>query len=217
MDQPATNMQGLLMPTIGTTTESGRQTAESIRREAAELFVSHGYEATSLRHIASAVGITVGSLYNHIDSKEDLLLQIMGGTMDDLLELQAQAIADKTDVIDQLTAALDCHVLFHAQRAQAVFIGNSELRSLPQPAREEIISKRRAYEAVFDDLIERAAKEGRADVLEPRLHTYSIVAKGSHVASWYKPDGKLTLDEIVRVYTTMSLRELGVAVPENSR
>ena len=197
------------MPTTPTT-ESGRQTGESIRREAARLFVLHGYESTTLRHIAGAAGITVGSLYNHIDSKEDLLLQIMGDTMDDLLEMQKAAIAGSDDVIDQLTAALDCHVLFHAQHAQAVFIGNSELRSLPDDARDAIIAKRRAYEAVFDDLIARAAEEGRASVLEPRLHTYSIVAKGSHVASWYSPNGKLSLDEIVRVYTTMSLRELGI-------
>jgi TetR/AcrR family transcriptional regulator, cholesterol catabolism regulator len=62
-----------------------RSSADVIRTEAAKLFFERGYDATSLRQVAAASGLRVGSLYNHIDSKEHLLLQIMGGIMDDLM------------------------------------------------------------------------------------------------------------------------------------
>ena len=93
-----------------------------------------GYDATTLRQVASSAGLKVGSLYNHIDSKEDLLLQIMGGIIDDLLDRVRKAVADADggDSVDLLQAALAEHITFHAERAQEVFIGNAELRSLPQ-------------------------------------------------------------------------------------
>ena len=46
-----------------------RGTAQAIREEAAKLFFERGYDATSLRQVASAVGLMVGSLYNHINLK----------------------------------------------------------------------------------------------------------------------------------------------------
>jgi AcrR family transcriptional regulator len=186
-------------------------TAHAIREEAAKLFFQRGYDATTLRQVAAAVGLKVGSLYNHIDSKEHLLLQIMGEIMDDLLGLQQEALATEGDAVDKLQAVLACHLRFHAERAQEVFIGNSELRSLPQDAREVIVGKRREYEDIIQELIEEAGRQGLASVLDARIHVYSIVAHATHIAGWYRSDGRLSLDEIVKVYTIMALRELRVA------
>jgi TetR/AcrR family transcriptional regulator, cholesterol catabolism regulator len=187
-----------------------RSTAQAIREEAAKLFFARGYDATSLRQVAAAVGLKVGSLYNHIASKEDLLLQVMGGIIDDLLDLQQKALDTEGDVIEKLRAVLDCHLRFHAERAQEVFIGNAELRSLPEPDRRVIIEKRSQYEKIIQSLIEDAGDEGMASVLDPRIHTYSLVAQATHIASWYRPGGRLTLDEIVAIYTKLALRELKV-------
>jgi len=193
-------------------TASGLQTAAAIRREAAASFVAHGYEATSLRQVAAAVGIKVGSLYNHITSKEDLLLSVMGGTMDDLNDQMAQALDGRTDPLDRLIAFIECHIRFHAERAQEVFIGNTELRSLQVDARAEITAKRRAYQKELEQLILAVAESGQADVLNARLHAFTIVAIGTHVSGWYRSDGAFSLDEIIRTYTKIALR--GMAVPD---
>ncbi|QUH01807.1 TetR/AcrR family transcriptional regulator [Saccharopolyspora erythraea] len=192
----------------------GVRTADAIQEAAAELFYQHGYEATTLRQVAQKVGIQVGSLYNHISGKEDLLRSLMTGIMADLLAAQKAVANSHADVIDALRAAIDCHIRFHAQRAREVFIGNSELRSLSKKDRNKVVSQRDDYEQMFRDLIERADQEGRADVLDPRLQAYAIVAMGTHVASWYRPKGAMSLDEIVETYTVMALRQLGVAESE---
>lgn len=191
-------------------TASGQQTAAAIRREAAASFVKHGYEATSLRNIAAAVGIKVGSLYNHITSKEDLLLSVMGGTMDDLNALMEKALDGPVNPVDRLIAFVECHIRFHAERAQEVFIGNTELRSLHAEARAELSGKRREYRKLLEELIVAVGEAGEADILNARLHTFSIVAIGTHVAGWYREDGGLPLDEIIEIYTTMVLRSLRV-------
>lgn len=191
-------------------TAGGQQTAAAIRREAAASFMQHGYEATSLRQIAAAVGIKVGSLYNHISSKEDLLLSVMGGTMDDLTALMHEALEGPTDPVDRLIAFVECHIRFHAERAQEVFIGNTELRSLQPDARAEITEKRRAYREVLEGLIQAVGESGDAQILNARLHAFSIVAIGTHVASWYREDGGFPLAEIIRTHTTIVLRSLKV-------
>lgn len=189
---------------------TGRDTARVIREKAADFFFEKGYDATTLREVAAAAGLKVGSLYNHIASKEDLLLQVMGGIIDDLVELQQQALATEGDAIEKLRAVVDCHIRFHAVRAQEVFIGNTALRSLPETARDEIIGKRNDYERIIQSLIESAGDEGLASVIDSRLHTFSIVSQGTHVASWYREGGRMTLDEIVSTYTKLTLRELKV-------
>ncbi len=190
-----------------------RNTAQAIREGAAQLFFERGYDATTLRQVASAAGLKVGSLYNHIDSKEHLLLQIMGGIIDDLLERVGGAVAaaEGGDSVDLLQAALAEHITFHAERAQETFIGNAELRSLPQDSRDVVIRKRADYELFLEKLVTAAGKDGLADVIDAKIHVYSFVAQATHIAGWFKPGGRFTLEEIVRIYTRLALRELKVA------
>lgn len=197
------------------TMTTGQQTAEAIRSEAAYLFATRGYGGTSLRDVASRVGIKVGSLYNHIASKQELLLSVMGHTMDDLMAEMNEAVDRQDDTIDKLITFVEHHIRFHAERAQEVFIGNSELRSLEGGPREEIVRKRRAYRIQLEELLTRAGEEGVADVVNARLHAYSIVAMGTHVAGWYREDGAFDIDEIISTYTTLILRSL--AVPDADR
>lgn len=52
------------------------ETYAEILRTGEELFVTKGYEHTSIQQIADACGLTKGALYHHFDSKEALLEQI---------------------------------------------------------------------------------------------------------------------------------------------
>lgn len=187
-----------------------RSTADVIRTEAAKLFFERGYDATSLRQVATASGLRVGSLYNHIDSKEHLLLQIMGGIMDDLMDSIRKAVNADEDPVERLQAALAAHLRFHAERAREVFIGNAELRSLSDNTRDVVIAKRHQYELFLQRLIEDTGQMGLADVIDARIHVYSFVAQATHIASWFKPGGRMSLDEIVTIYTRLALRELNI-------
>jgi AcrR family transcriptional regulator len=190
---------------------SERNSADVIRAEAAKLFFDRGYDATSLRQVATASGLKVGSLYNHIDSKEHLLLQIMGGVIDDLVAAAHEAARLDGDAVDKLQAALAANLAFHAEHAQEVFIGNAELRSLSDGARHVVIEKRHEYELFLQGLVEDAGRAGLADVIDAKIHVYSFVAQATHIASWFKPGGRMNLDEIVAIYTKLALRELNVA------
>ena len=192
------------MATTGPTTR-GEKTAQAVRSAAIRLFFVHGYEATTLRRLASEVGITVGSVYNHIESKEDLLFSIMSGVMRDLQDGMDRVLARRTDPIDAMRAAAEFHVMFHARRAEEVLIGNSELRRLPPSRRAVVIEWRDAYELTFRRILEDGARSGVFHVTDSRLIVYAIIAMGTHVADWYQPGGPQTLDRIATVYADFIL------------
>lgn len=74
---------------------AGRDTKRAILDAAVRLFVAKGFEETSLREIADAVGITKPSLYYHFASKLELLVAIVDPLLDDL-----RALADE---VEQMT------------------------------------------------------------------------------------------------------------------
>ena len=57
--------------------DNAPSTAQRIHDSALALFASYGYEGTSLSQLAEAVGIRKPSLYNHIDSKEGLFMELV--------------------------------------------------------------------------------------------------------------------------------------------
>jgi TetR/AcrR family transcriptional regulator, cholesterol catabolism regulator len=196
----------------------GAKTSLAIREAAASLFFEHGYKATSLRSVASAVGIQVGSLYNHINGKDELLNDIMVAVMDELEASVTEAVEAAGDsAVDRLRAAVDAHLRYHAQHAREVFIGNSELRSLNDEDRKSVLGRRRQYELFIHRLVEEAAKEADADLLDAGLQTYALLALGMHVSSWYKPRGRLSLERVVEIYTTMCLRQMGISSDDAPR
>ena len=73
--------------------QSGR--AGDIRDVALTLFAERGYLGTSMRDIASELGLRAPSLYNHLDSKQELLRDIMLRTMKDLGYHKGYKLYDK--------------------------------------------------------------------------------------------------------------------------
>lgn len=199
-------------PQNGTTkhVRDGQRTAEMMREAAADLFFKHGYEATSLRQVAAEVGIQVGSLYNHISGKDELLSAIMIQVMSDLQEALDAATDGIQDPVERLSAAIDCHIRFHAERRRDTFIGNSELRSLGADDRKKVVTLRKKYEETLRDLVSAAVSAGDGDVIDAKLQAFAIVAIGTHVASWYQPGRGYSLDDIVDAYTQMIFRQLAL-------
>lgn len=188
-------------------------TAELIRSSAIDLFFEHGYEATSLRAIAGEVGIQVGSLYNHLTSKESLLYSIMSTIMEDLLREFDARLAAVTDSVEQLRAAIEVHVFFHTARAREVFIGNSELRSLTTAHRRKVVKLRDQYEERFVDIIEQGVADGSFVAPDPKITAWAILAVGTSTSTWFRPDGRLQLEDIASLYTELVLNGLAAARP----
>lgn len=194
---------------------NGARTAQAIRQAGVQLIYKHGYEAMSLRQLAAEVGLQSGSLYKYFDNKQSLLFDIVRDHMEDLILRAEVALRDGKAPLDRLKAFVDFHLRYHMTRNAHVFIANMEIRSLDEEHRAVVVEMRQRYEALLEDALRTGAEAGIFRVPEPRVATYAIISMLTGICMWYRADGRLTQDELVRIYTDLVVE--GVALPEATR
>ncbi|MBX3079805.1 MAG: helix-turn-helix transcriptional regulator, partial [Cryobacterium sp.] len=79
---------------------------ESILRVAAEVFIQHGYDATSMGQLAEKLGITKSAIYHHVPSKEYLLQLALDRALDSLEAILVDPLASTGPAIDRLMYVL---------------------------------------------------------------------------------------------------------------
>lgn len=177
-----------------------------IREAAKTLFAQRGYHGTAMKDIAEALGIKAPSLYNHIDSKQTLLRDIMMETMKVLIEGQRVAVSTTTDVAEQLRRSMESHVRYHALHRRETLIGNAEIASLEEPNREEVLAVRRQYTRAWEELVQLGVEQGRFETRSVSLTVYAMLEMGIGVALWFREDGPLTEAEVAYIYGDMALK-----------
>ncbi len=182
---------------------NGVRTAQAIRQAGVKLIYQHGYEAMSLRQLAAEVGLQSGSLYKYFDNKQSLLFDIVRDHMEDLMAKADEALAGLTDPMERLKAYVGFHLRYHMTRKAHVFIANMEIRSLEDEHRGEVVAMRRRYEGLLDTILRDGAAEGAFKVVDPRVSTYAIISMLTGICMWYRPEGRLSQDELVAIYTDL--------------
>jgi AcrR family transcriptional regulator len=193
---------------VRTVGSHGPKTLEAIRKAGLKLIHEHGYEAMTLRQLAAEVGIQVGSLYNHITTKQDLLFDLIKAHMDDLLAELDVRIKDVADPVERLKVFISFHVSYHILRKREVFIGYSELRSLEPNHYEEIVGLRRRYERRLTEILDQGQERGLFQVGDSAVAAYGILAMLTGVCTWFRPNGRLTREQVADIYCDMVLRGL---------
>ncbi len=164
------------------------------------LFFKKGYFATSISDIAKGSGIQKASIYYHYASKEELLFHILESTLRDLTTFLKGCLENTQGIENQMRAAVRGHVRFHLERQKENFIANSELRGLSADHYRTIVNIRDEYELIFQEIIGQGAKAGIFKCEDVKILSYAILTLCTAGASWYKPGGRLTVDEIADIY-----------------
>ncbi|HMN80744.1 MAG TPA: TetR/AcrR family transcriptional regulator [Burkholderiaceae bacterium] len=193
-----------------TTGSNGEETRRAIREAAVEVIAEHGFQAASLRLIAKRVGIRAPSLYNHIKSKERLLYELLHEPLINMIAQYRERTKGVDDPMKRLRALIQVHLDFHLFSRKEVFIGNMELRSLSKAHFKTITGLRDEYSNLMTSLIEDGAKAGVFKVDDPRVVTFAILSMLSGVCNWFRPDGRIGADEIIRIHTNLAFEMLGL-------
>src|SRR3989304_7631004 len=93
---------------------------EEILRQAAKVFKEKGYHGASVQDIADAVGMQKGSLYYHIESKEDLLFRVMDRGMGTVLAPLEEVARLTESPVAKLRLAVENHVRLLTQNLDAL-------------------------------------------------------------------------------------------------
>ncbi|MTI16065.1 TetR/AcrR family transcriptional regulator [Rhodobacteraceae bacterium RKSG542] len=184
----------------------GVDTQKAIVAAAKRLIVDHGFEAMTLRQLAAEVGLQAGSIYRYIDSKDQLLADLMSEHMDALIAAW-QALDEKGDTpVTQLAAFVAFHIRYHVERRSDVFIANMELRALRDTAREQVVARRRSYEKNLQDILKDGVEQGLFPDMDLEVTAFAILAMLTGVCFWYREGGRLSVEEVIRLHERLVLQ-----------
>jgi len=181
---------------------------EKIKSVSIDLFFKKGYFATSMSEIARGSGIQKASIYYHYSSKESLLFSILETTMNDLTAYLNNNLSGLRNVEDKMRVAVHSHVRFHLERQKENFIANSELRGLSAEHYQVIVKKRDEYENIFQDIIREGTENQLFARQDVKILSYAILTLCTAGASWFKPYGRMTVDEIADIYENFVINGL---------
>jgi len=146
-----------------------------IRDACVRLFAQKGFQGTGIRDIAAEAGVTSAALYHYVGTKEELLLEIMDGALDQLIAAAREIVADVERPEARLGALVEHHVWFHAVHQLATIVTDTEIRSLSAEARARVIARRDVYEAIWRQAVAEGVAEGTFHVDEPRIATTALL------------------------------------------
>jgi TetR/AcrR family transcriptional regulator, cholesterol catabolism regulator len=183
-------------------TNSGRKPDEGERYRAiletsARLICERGYEGTSMQEIAAACRMTKAGLYHHIQNKEQLLFAIMNYGMDVFEEQVLSRVQGIEDPVERLRACMRHNILLVTRGwSKEVIIILHEHATLTGEARAFIDARKKRYVDFLEEAFAQAAAAGHIRPVDPTIGAFSFLGMVLWVYKWFKPDGRLTDEQI---------------------
>lgn len=165
-----------------------RYTPDELLDVVVSVFISRGYDATSMDDLARATGLTKSSFYHHVSGKEELLRRVVARAVDALFAVLVEPASVDGRAVDRLEHVVRRSVDVLAAELPYVTV---LLRVRGNTAAERwALNRRREFDRRLSALVRAAIDEGdvRAD-LDPALLTRLLFGMVNGVAEWYRPNG----------------------------
>jgi AcrR family transcriptional regulator len=159
-----------------------------LAHQAARLFAEKGYHGTSVGDLADALGVQKGSLYAHIDGKEDLLYETMRdgaaafhGALD--------SVPDGAPPAEKIRLALRAHLRVVSEQLEVATVFVQEWKYLEGARLEEIVAERRRYEERIRELFREGRDLGdlRSD-LDVNAAALLFLSAANWAYTWLRPE-----------------------------
>ena len=180
-----------------------------ILNAAALLLRNRGYEATTTRAIASAVGIKGGSIYHHFPSKDAIVVEVVNEGVQVVSGAVVAALAALPIGVSprrRLEAAVKAHLVSSLEHSNYTSASIRTFAFLPEAVRRECRKARRNYEDLWRDLVEELYQARLVDaVIAPESVRLLLLGAVNWAGEWYRP-GRMDIDDIARDFAACVLR-----------
>ncbi|MDR3716135.1 MAG: TetR/AcrR family transcriptional regulator [Puia sp.] len=159
---------------------------EVILEKASKLFREKGFGAASMRDLAEHVGVEAASLYNHIQSKSEILQAICFKVANEFISHLEVVEASSQPTLKKMETIIRLHIRMMLDQYEYVYISDHEWRHLPEPYLSNFLNQRRSYRKRLADIIEQGIQRGEMKNIEPYVAVLTILSAVSGIDSWQR-------------------------------
>ena len=155
-------------------------------RVAARLFREKGFDGTTIRDIAHAVGMRSGSPFYHFANKHELLMAVMEEGLRLGLDRTTEALDPSLTATERFRQLVRTHYgILHDTGSDFIPVMLYDWRSLPAQYKRRIIELKDRYDAIWQRTLDELHEQGllRADAKLARL---MILGAMNFSATWYR-------------------------------
>jgi len=185
-------------------------TSARLHAAAAGLFWNKGYAATTTREPASLLGLQKASLYHHMESKEELLYSLCVESLGNIRSAVEEAVGEAGDPLERVRALIRAHVVSMLVDKEKHATMLTELRSLSEERRREVIRLRDEYERIVRSVLAEGQRAGvlRGDLPAKHL-ALCLLDLMNWAIFWFRSGEELSPERLAGVFTTLFLEGAG--------
>ncbi|HEX9509258.1 MAG TPA: TetR/AcrR family transcriptional regulator [Puia sp.] len=159
---------------------------EVIIEKASRLFREKGFGAASMRDLAEHVGVEAASLYNHIQSKSEILQTICFRVANKFMTNLETVESSPQSTLKKMEDVIRLHIRMMLDQYEFVYIADHEWRHLPEPYLSNFLSQRRSYRKRLGNIIEDGITRGEMKDIDPYVAVLTILSAISGIDSWQR-------------------------------
>jgi TetR/AcrR family transcriptional regulator, cholesterol catabolism regulator len=163
---------------------------------AVELFYANGYQNTTLDTISERLGVTKPFIYAHFNSKTELLAEICSRGVASSIEAIDSVLPLRVPATEKLRLFGERFVTAVLGSQMHIAIFSREEKNLPADTLERLDDMRRAFDRKLTTLLRRGIETGEFSVSDTRLTALAISGMVSWASVWYRPTGRLNLEQV---------------------
>jgi AcrR family transcriptional regulator len=152
---------------------------EQIIRGAVKLFREKGFHRTTTREIAKEAGFSIGTLYEYIRMKEDVLYLVCDDIYNEMHH-RLSSLPIQKGTKEGLQAAIEQYFYLIDDMADEFLVMYQELKSLPKDALSYVLTKEMGMVALFEKILLASLKSGELRIKEEEVNmaAHHIVVQG---------------------------------------
>jgi TetR/AcrR family transcriptional regulator, cholesterol catabolism regulator len=161
---------------------------QHILLHSSQIFADQGFEATSIRDISRATGVSLSGLYYYFESKQKLLYLIQINAFTLIIERVNARLAGVDDPQARLRILVQNHIEYFLSHPHEMKVMAHEEDALEPPYREEVAAIKRRYYTLAREIFE-AVTAGTAlpAGLSPRVAVLSLFGMMNWLYKWHNP------------------------------
>lgn len=194
---------------LGIRAEVARLKRERIVEAAVDLFYERGYENTTLDAVAERLEVTKPFIYAHFGSKPELLAEICARGISSSLDA-INRVVTRDIPVEQRLKEIGCEFVTAVLRNQKhIAIFTREEKNLLPDGFERINAMRREFDKKLTDILEEGNRSGKFDIEDTHLAALAIGGLVSWSYVWYRPFGRLSVEQVASRLSVMILNLAG--------